>query len=165
MSLSNRRTFLLGLTGVALTTGCGFQPVYGPNGGAQGLPHIIAVADPSDRNSFNLVRQLEQRLGQPQAPLYALSYAIELDEDELGINAAQEITRYNVLGTVTFTLREIATDAVVKTGTVSNFTSYSATGTTVSTLTAERDAYARLMIILADQVVTQILASAGELSQ
>jgi LPS-assembly lipoprotein len=44
-------------------------------------------------------------------------------------------------------------------GSVDNFTSYSATGTTVATLAAERDAQERLMIQLADQIFVR-LASA-----
>jgi LPS-assembly lipoprotein len=45
----------------------------------------------------------------------------------------------------------------VTSGSVDNFTGYSATGTTVATLAAERDAQERLMTILADQIVTRLL--------
>ena len=38
-------------------------------------------------------------------------------------------------------------------GVLDSFTAYSATGTTVATLTARRDAEERLMINLADQLV------------
>ena len=44
-------------------------------------------------------------------------------------------------------------------GTVSNFTSYSATGSTVAGLAARQDAARRLMVVLADQVVARMLAA------
>ena len=53
--------------------------------------------------------------------------------------------------------------AVLATGQVDNFTSYSASGTTVATLAAQRDAEARLMVILADQVINKLTAEAANL--
>ena len=162
MSLFERRTFLL--AALATLGGCGFQPVYGPSGAARGLMGRIEVAAPTDRNSFDLVRRLEERLGQPETPDYALGFVLELDEDELGITPSQTITRYSLIGRARFTLTDLASDTVVVSGEVDNFTSYAATGTTVSTLTAERDAYGRLMIILADQIVARLLATSQDWS-
>ncbi|MBL3565900.1 hypothetical protein JMM59_12930, partial [Rhodovulum sulfidophilum] len=51
--------------------------------------------------------------------------------------------------------------SVVQSGEVDSFTAYSATGSTVATRTAERDAYRRLMVILADEMVTRLLAGSG----
>ncbi|KPU83396.1 hypothetical protein JI58_08930 [Marinosulfonomonas sp. PRT-SC04] len=153
-----RRTLILSLLALGA---CGFQPAYGPNGPAANLQGSIEVAAPDTRNGFNFVRHLEDRLGQPHAPKYALSYTLQLSEDSLGITQTQSISRYNVLGAVDYALREIDTGLVVHSGKASTFTSYSATGTTVSTSTAKRAAYARLMIILADQITTRLLASSG----
>jgi LPS-assembly lipoprotein len=119
------------------------------------------VDAPDTQNGFNLVRRLEERLGQPQAAQYKMSYTLTLSEDALGITPAQETTRYNVLGAINYAVRNTGTGAVVHSGTVDNFTSYSATGTTVSTLTAQRSAYARLMIVLADQITNRLIATAG----
>jgi LPS-assembly lipoprotein len=44
---------------------------------------------------------------------------------------------------------------------VSNFTGYSTFGTPVATQAAERDAEARLMQMLADQMLTRLVAAAG----
>ena len=46
-------------------------------------------------------------------------------------------------------------------GTVQSFTSYSATGSTIATLAAQRDARARLMQILADQIAQRLAAEPG----
>ena len=168
MSLYNRRKIVLMLSALgALGTlgACGFQPAYGPSGPATNLQGAIEVDAPNTRDGFNFVRHLEERLGQPQAAKFALSYTLSLSEDDLGITPAQSITRYNVLGAVDYALRETNTGTVVHSGSVNAFTSYSATGTTVSTQTAKRAAYARLMVILADQITTRLIATSAGWAQ
>ncbi|MEM9342461.1 MAG: LPS assembly lipoprotein LptE [Pseudomonadota bacterium] len=155
-----RRTLLL--TATAALAACGFTPVYGPQGSAEGLRGSIAIDDPSDPAGFALVRQLERRLGLPNSPTYALSADLFVTEKELGITADQEITRFNILGRARFALRDLSTGAIATSGEVDSFTSYSATGTPFATQTAERDAQDRLMVILADQIVARLLATAGD---
>lgn len=159
MLFFDRRAILLSLLGLGA---CGYEPVYGPGGSAEALRGQIDVDDPIDPEGFALVRQLERRLGLPQAPVYRLSASIALEEDELGILQDQTITRYNVVGEAAYTLTEISTGIAVTSGVASSFTSYSATGTTVATLSAQRDARERLMVILADQITAELLASSSE---
>jgi len=157
-----RRTLILSLLALGA---CGFQPAYGPTGPAANLQGSIEVDTPNTRDGFNLVRRLEERLGQPQATQFTLSYTLTIEEDGLGITPAQAITRYNVLGAIDYAVRETGSGTVVHSGQVDAFTSYSATGTTVSTQTAKRSAYARLMIILADQITNRLIATSGAWSK
>lgn len=157
--LSYKRKLLI--LGILALGACGFQPAYGPNGPAANLQGSVEIQAPNTRNGFNFVRRLEERLGQPQATNYALSYTLQLSEDGLAITQSQVTTRYNVLGVADYSVRDLNTGNVVHSGTVNSFTSYSATGTTVSTSTAKRSAYARLMIILADQITTRLIATSG----
>jgi len=159
--MSSSRPLAVLLTCLALA-GCGYTPVYGPGGSAEALRGTIAIDDPIDAEGFALVRQLERRLGLPAGPTYRLSASIALDEDELGILPDQTITRYNIVGEVAYTLSDLATGEAVTFGAASSFTSYSATGTTVATLSAQRDARERLMVILADQTSAELLAGAGD---
>lgn len=160
MSSFDRRTFLIGA--LALTAGCGFTPAYGPGGDAETLRGSIAVDDPDDPEGFALVRQLEERLGLPEAPRYALSARISIGRDSIGILPDQTITRFNLLGRVDYALTELGTGTPVTGGQVANFTSFSATSTTVATAAAEQDARDRLMVALADQIVSELLASSGD---
>ncbi len=158
MSLFDRRTFLA----LTLALGaCGFQPAYGPAGPAAGLRGSIEVDAPNTENGFHLVRRFEQRLGQPANARFGLAYDLTLSEDDLAITKAQDINRYNVLGRIDYALREMASGAVVHSGRVENFASYSATGSTVGTATAKSAAYERLMIMLADQITTRLIATAA----
>lgn len=154
----SRRAVILTLA----LAGCGFTPVYGPGGVAEELSGKIDVDPPIDATGFAFVRELERQVGIADAPLYRLSAELRINEDKLGVTTDQEITRYHLIGRTTYSLIDIQTQKAVTTGSAETFTSYSATGTTVSTRGARTDARDRLMIALADQVVGQLLATAGD---
>lgn len=157
MSSPDRRTFLLS----ALALGaCGFTPAYGPGGSGAALLGQVRAEDPSDPDQFAYNRRISERLGRAAATArFALATKIEVSELAQGITPDQAITRYSLNGTADFTLTDTTTGAVVTQGRVSSFTSHSATGTTVATLAAERDARERLMRMLADQVITRLIAA------
>ena len=139
---------------------CGFTPVYGVGGGGSTLHNRVLVDEPDTRLGYFLTRRIEDRLGRAGDPVYGLSVKITTEQKALAIDADGDIARYNLLGSVAFTLRDKTTGAIVSSGQVSSFTGYTATGTTVATLAAERDARERLMVILADQIVARLLATA-----
>lgn len=158
MSLSDRRQ-VLALLAAAPLAACGFSPVYAPDGAGTALRGRVHVADPDNLNDFNFVAQLETRLGRAITPAYDLTYSISTTRTGGGITLESEITRYTIQGTANFTLTDRATNTRVTGGKVRNFTSFSATGTTVAGDTAEKDANQRLMIMLADQLVTQLISA------
>ena len=157
MSSLNRRLFLL--TPLALVA-CGFTPAYGPGGPAAGLQTSIRVADPSDKNGFDLVERLEERLGRPKAERFDLTYSIKTTATGVGITPDNAITRYDLTGKVDWVLTDMAGTRITG-GTAQGFAGYSATGSTVAGLAAEDDAGVRLMRNLADQIVTQLIATPG----
>lgn len=161
MSWSDRRSFLA-LAAASALTACGFRPAFGPGGAAEGLLGRVRVDPPTDRNGFDLVRRLEERLGRTKAPAYTLSFRIETSETGLGVTPDDTTTRFHVSGSVAFTLSDAATGTALTSGKVTQFTAYSATGTPLATESARTDAYLRLMHILADQIVTRLVATAGE---
>lgn len=140
---------------------CGFSPAYGPGGAAQGLQGRIRVADPENKLGFDLVERLEERLGRPQSPRFDLAYTVVTKPETLGITPENTITRYHLTGHIDWTLTSRDTGQRATGGRVQGFTAYSATGSTVAGLTAEQDAAFRLMRILADQIVTRLIATAG----
>lgn len=139
----------------------GFVPAYGPEGEARGLLRRVRIEDPRDKNSFDLVERLEERLGRVSEAAYGLTYVVTTSEVDLGVTPSNTITRYNVTGSVSFTMTELATGKVVVKATAGTFTSYSASGTTVATGASRADAYRRLMRLLADQIVTRLEVESG----
>jgi LPS-assembly lipoprotein len=155
MWLPDRRALLL----LPLLAACGFAPAYGPDGAAGTLQGTVRVATPDDKNAFDLVERLEERLGRPQTVRYDLAYTITTKPVGVGLTPDAVITRYNLTGAVDWTLTDRTSGARVAGGREESFTSYSATGSTVAGLAAEEDAATRLMRILGDRIVTRLLAA------
>ena len=157
MSSFDRRSLLI--LPLALAA-CGFAPVYGPGGAGAALRGRVRVQEPDAPDEYVLVRTLEDRLGRAATPAYALSYTLETETEGQAVTATGETTRYSLVGQLDYVLTELDSGAVAASGRVGNFTGYSATGSTVETLSGERDASELLMIVLADQLVTRLYATA-----
>ncbi|AWD22070.1 LPS assembly lipoprotein LptE [Fuscovulum blasticum] len=155
MSSYNRRFLLLSPLALAA---CGFTPAYAPGGAATALFGTVRAADPYDRNTFDFVERIEERLGRPQDVRYNLAYSISTGVAGVGVTTDNQITRYNLTGSVNYTLTDAASGQRVTGGRVQSFTAFAATGSTVAGLAAEEDAALRLMRILADQIVTRLIA-------
>ncbi|TMV04890.1 hypothetical protein FGK63_17580 [Ruegeria sediminis] len=158
MSSFDRRSLLM--IPLALAA-CGFEPVYAPGGTASGLDGKVRVSAPNSVESYLLVQNLEQRLGRHagSGDEYKLNVNVSTVTQPLAVSTANEINRYNILGRVNFSLQSSATGAVLASGEVDNFVSYSAAGSTVDTLADERDAKDRLMVLLADQVLARLYST------
>ena len=137
---------------------CNFQPVYGPGGAGAEVRDQIAVAAPATRIEFELVARLEDRLG--IGTRYRLDYDLATAQSNIVIDGAEDVNRVNIAGQLSYRLTDAATGAPVDAGEVSTFTAYATTASPVATAAARRDAEDRLMIALADQLVTRLLARA-----
>ncbi len=177
MWLSDGFRFLL-LGALLALAACGYSPAYAPGEPAREL-HVGLIPDPpSNENDLAFVSRIESRLATQadRAPRYRLGYEISTVRKGVGLTPDQEIVRYNIFGKVRYELRDAETGAVLTSGSADSFTSYSvgsvdasasppSTNATIATAAAERDAYARLMAILADQVLTRLVATADRWAQ
>ena len=159
MSSFSRRLFLTG--SAALLVGCGFEPALAPGGAQLAFRGRLKPRDPKTRNDFLFVKAVEERLGVAPEGALALSYTITTRSVGLAVTQAQVTTRFNLLGDLAFTVRA-ADGRVLTSGEVDSFTSYSTTGTTVATISAERDAHERLVVILADQMIARLTATSKD---
>jgi LPS-assembly lipoprotein len=158
MSWSRRSVLLV----AAAVAGCGFSPVLAPGGAAGDLRGRIEVSAPRNRAGYDLTRQLEQRLGLPQSPDYTLVVDITTGSQVTAIPADRVAASVSRIGQADYRLVEIASDRVVRRGRVESFTSYGSTSTTAATRAARADADERLMTILADRIVADLLATAED---
>ncbi|NRB04091.1 MAG: hypothetical protein HRU30_12595 [Rhodobacteraceae bacterium] len=154
MSWSRRSLLCLPL--LAAVAACGFTPVYGPGAQGRGLLNSIEVQEQTSREGFLLVRQLEERLGRAADPQYQLTLDITTSEAGLAVDPAGDIERFHVVGATSYALIETVTGETVLSGQVDDFTGYSSSGSTVATLASRRDAYERLMVILADELIVRL---------
>ena len=160
MSSCNRRLFLVSPLALAA---CGFSPAFAPGGAANKLTGSVLLADPSDKNGFDFVERMEERLGRTEVRRYDLAYTIVTESVGVGVTADNTITRYNLKGAIDYTLSDATTGARITGGRMQSFTAYAATGSTVAGLAAEEDAGLRLMRLLADQIVARLIAEAAKL--
>ena len=158
MSSFNRRSFLLLAAAAPALAACGFEPTYGAKGASSHLLNQVVIDEPSTNETYLLVRELEDRLGRVSSGKYGLSTSVETDERSVGRTVQGVTSRYDVVGEVTYALRDMASGEVLTSGKVENYVGYSATGTSVATVSAQDDAYMRLMVILTDQIVAELWA-------
>jgi LPS-assembly lipoprotein len=162
MWLSKRLALLICAAAVA---GCGFAPAYGPSGAASKLQSQITVDAPSDRDQQLLVQELENRLGRAASGQYQLSYDLTYDQERMAVSADNTTTRFNIVGQADYALRDGYSQQVLTQGTVTGFTGYSTTSSTVATRASEQDARERLAVMLADRIVTRLIAASPEIAE
>lgn len=151
-SLPQRRIVLLGLLGLA---GCGFAPVYGTQSGLR--DRVSYVSDDSVAG-FQMRQELERRLGRSTSPAFVLTTRIRVSQRSAAITPEGDTSRFNLIGMARWTFADASTGETIERGTVEAFTSFSATSSTVATQATEDDALKRLMTILADMIVSRLLA-------
>ncbi len=154
----DRRTFLLMPLALAA---CGFEPVYAPGGSGSALYGRVEVSAPNTVESYLLVQNLEQQLGRSAGSVndYKLDVQVSTVTRGAAITSTNETQRYTIDGSAQYALRSNATGQIVASGSVADFVSYSAAGSTVSTLADERDAKRRLMMILSGQIMNRLYAT------
>lgn len=150
---------------LAALSACGFTPAYAPDGGADLLLNATRIPEPDSGDTYLLVRALEQRLGRVQTPVYDLQLTLNVTDAALSITKGGITTRFNVQGTLTYTLRHIASGTQIGTGVLTNFSGYSATGTTVATQAAQSDAHKRLMTMLVNMLMPRLITDAASAPQ
>lgn len=156
MSSFNARSLALA---AALALGaCGFTPVYGPGSDSADLLGAVSLGEPDSPQAFDLVRALELRLGPADTPRFNLEVDVDLRERGSVITRRSEIERFTITANASYALTTLDGDGRAQ-GTLSAFTSYSASGSPMATRAARDDAQLRLMEILADQMTLRLAAA------
>jgi len=151
-----RRAALAALAGLAA---CGFVPAYGPLGGAGRLQGQVALTGPATPFGYQVLTALEDRLGQAQGARYGLALTLTTAEMPAAVTQDGTRTRTTLTGAAGYTLTG---GAMPLTGQVDGFAAYSTAGSTVETLAAAADAEGRLAAMLADMILTRLIAAIGD---
>ena len=158
---SDRRR-LLGLLAAAPLAGCGFTPALAPGAPATALRGRIRAEDPTDRDGAAFVQRLEERLGRPSAPAWEMDWTPQVTETLLGLQPGLGETRGQLTGTLRWDLRPLGGETPVAQGIARQSAGFSRTATPLADRAAAEDARRRLMILLADAVVAELLATAAD---
>lgn len=134
---------------------CGFTPVYAPGSSTAAQLSDIVVAPPkNDVANYIFVSEMENRIGRNLNAGKVLKHNISVNEEDAGLETSA--TRIQLIGKVTYQVASVYDGRVLFGGTVENFVGYS--GDTVFRNGVRRDATERLMNILADQIVAELMA-------
>lgn len=153
---ATRRAALLGVLALGA---CGFAPVYGPNGTGSSLRGEVSIETPSTVAGYRLGTALIERFGPAADVRYVLSVRLSSRRNAAAQTIVGDTTRFDLTGVAQWSLVDTTGVEVAK-GEAQTFTSYSATGSTLATQTAERDARERLSLALADIIVADVVLAA-----
>jgi len=141
----------LALVGLLALAACGLTPIYGSGADKQ----IYNIQAPKNRMQFELVTALETQIHHSKTASHTLTYQLSTQNVSTVVSSDQELNRFRVKGRLTYKIMD-SVGNMQSSGTVSAFTAYSATGSTLATDRSQRDAEDRLMVILADKLVQNI---------
>lgn len=142
---------------------CGFTPVYGPEKSATKLANNIEVEVQEGRYAFEFRERLQNRFGRAgEDARYQMSYNLMIEEEELVVNSDEEITRYNLTGSLKYLIKNRNTGQTVFEDGVTGIAAYSATAQTFPTRVAQQDANIRLVQSLAEQIATRLAITSEE---
>jgi len=146
---------------VFVSASCGFTPVYAPGSKTNAALSDIVVAPPkNDRANYIFVKELEDRIGRNLNAGKVLKHDIWVSEVDPGLESSAPRTQ--LLGKVTYQVASLDDGRALFGGTVGNFVAYSPLSDI--TTAASNDAEERLMTILADQMVTELIARFSSLA-
>lgn len=150
--------------GLLPLAGCGFTPLYGEGAPATKMLGRVEVDVIEGAPGFALRERLTGRLGEATDPTQRLKVSLAIVQTGVALTEENVTTRFNVVGEATYTLSPIAGGPVTTGGTVRAVTGYSApaseTASAFATLVAEKDAYRRVALELADLIVQRLALSA-----
>ena len=146
----------------ALSTACGFQPLYGERTG--GVPvrqafGTISVASIPDRVGQLVRNQLIDALtplGQPRDPAYVLAVTLTQAKEGVAFRSDEQATRVNVTLGARYALRKFGGGAIITQGSTRSVAAFNIVRSEFANITAEADAQRRAARQVADSIALRL---------
>lgn len=155
----NRAGQILAVGLLVVLAGCGFRPLYWKGSGATSAEMGAIKIDPiSDRSGQILRNHLLDKLnpiGSPTAPRYTLKVKLTEAKRELAIRVDEVATRANLTFNAAYTLVDPG-GRILNSGTARATASYNILRDDFATISSEKNARARGMIVLSQEIQTRI---------
>ena len=160
MSLFRKKKYFFTLLIGVFLVDCSFQPAWvAKNQKAKILWTQIDFKEAKTRNEFHLNRHLVSRLGKANDAELFLKYELFLETKRSALSFDGKAFRIRIHGEVKFSLIQNEKNIILLTSSVSDSAAYSDSILAVTDEASERDAYARLMVLLGDRIVDKLLSS------
>lgn len=155
-----RRGLIAGLLAAPLA-GC-FRPMLAENTAAAGLRGKVALPEIDGRFSYFLVQSLEDRLGKPASPEFALEVTSRVTERGLAVAQDNSVTRITLTAVAEWKLLRDGKPVLVDT--VRSQSGYNATSSLFATRQIRQDIERRLARDLGERISRVVLARAERLA-
>ena len=159
MSLFKKDKYLFALLIGVFLVGCSFQPAWAPkNQKAKILWERVDFKEAKTSNEFRLNRYLVSRLGKAIDAELLLTYELFTETKRSALSFDGKAFRIVIHGEVKFSLIQNEKNIILLTSSVSDSAAYSDSILAVTDEASERDAHARLMVLLGDRIVDELLS-------
>jgi len=139
---------------------CSFEPAWvaGDNK-AKILWQKVDLKEPKTSNEFRLNRYLISRIGDAEDAEFFLKYELFTETKRTALSFDGKAYRIRIHGEVKFSLIQNGENTILVSSSVKDSLGYSDAILAVTDQASERDAYARLMILLGDRIIDELLRS------
>lgn len=161
MSCFDRRATLALLAGGV--AGCGFRPLYGQGGPAEGILGAVSLQEAASPEDFAYRERLRRRLDLTdgdQPATWRLTWALDFETEGVAITRQADITRYHLTGVARYALASLDREHIEPIhGEVSVTGAYDATASAYATRAAEMTERRQISTELAELTATRLLAA------
>ena len=156
---------IIGFWALLLLGACGFEPVYATSTSTNSVRNNFDLSAPTDRGTYEFYHNLKGQISDNPQAQYALSYTIFQSATNPATDADGKSQRGVLKGSLAYRITRKINGQTVKTGNVKWLTSYSALASSVASDAAGCDSTKRLMKILSDNLVDELMmvAAKGEM--
>ena len=160
MLLFNKQKYLLSLLFGLFIASCSFEPAWiAKDNKTKILWQKVSLKEPSTNSEFSFNRYLTSRIGAAKDAEFFLDYEIFTETKRTALSFDGKAYRIRILGEIKFSLLHSEKDTVLLSSSVKDSLGYSDAILAVTDQASERDAYKRLMVLLGDRIVAELLSS------
>ena len=160
MLLFNKQNYLLALLFGVFIASCAFEPAWiAKDNKIKILWQRVDLREPITSNEFRLNRYLASRIGDAEDAEFFLEYELFTETKRTALSFDGKANRIRILGEVKFSLIHSEKDTILLSSSVKDSLGYSDAILAVTDQASERDAYKRLMVLLGDRMVDELLSS------
>lgn len=160
MLLFDKKKYIFSILVSVLIAGCSFEPAWiAGNNKAKTFWQKIDLKEPKTSNEFRLNRYLVSRVGDAEDAEFLLKYELFTKTKRTALSFDGKAYRIRIHGEVKFSLIHNSRNVVLISSSVKDSLGYSDAILAVTDQASERDAYERLMVLLGDKIVDELLKS------
>ena len=160
MLLFNKQNYLLALLFGVFIASCAFEPAWiAEDNKIKILWQRVHIKEPITSNEFRLNRYLASRIGHAKDAEFFLEYELSTETKRTALSFDGKAYRIRILGEVKFSLLHNKKNTIVFSSSVKDSLGYSDAILAETDQASERDAYKRLMVLLGDRIVDELLSS------